>query len=161
MAESKTDYSSYILPVGLVLIGYTVLQKFGLVPSQESKATEAAALSLRSFKPFNPNFIKNTINSKGTPGQQFTVKKLTPARAAAVALQLKKAKGIFNDNEDAIYSVFRTLEYQSQVSQIAAEFLKLTKLELLTYLESFMNQKELAQIADIINVLPLGITPKK
>ena len=161
MADNRTDYSSYILPVGVVLLVYSVAQKFGLVPSQESKATEAAAQSLKSFKAFNPNFIKNTVNKAGTPGQQFTVKKLTPARALAVAQQLKKAKGLFNDNEDAIYSVFRTLEYQSQVSQVAAEFLKLTKLELLTYLESFLNQKELAAIADIVNLLPVGITSKK
>lgn len=158
---AENNYSSYILPVGAVLLIYSVGQKFGLFPSAESKATEAAAASLKSFKAFNPNFIKNTVNKAGTPGQQFTVKKLTPARALAVAQQLKKAKGLFNDNEDAIYSVFRTLEYQSQVSQVAAEFLKLTKLELLTYLESFLNQKELAAIADIVNILPVGITPKK
>lgn len=159
MATNNTDYSQYILPVGLVLLVGSIASKFGLIPSAESKATEAAAASLKELKAWSPNFIKNYVNSKGSAGQKFKVKKLLPGRAVAVAQQLKKAKGIFNDNESAVYSVFRTIEYQSQVSQVAAEFLKLTKgVELLTYLESFMNEKELAAVAAIVNKLPIGIT---
>jgi hypothetical protein len=91
MADNNSNYSQYILPIGLLLGGGLVLQKFGLLPSAESKAQDKALEQLDELAAFKRGYAA-TI-AKGRPARQVL---LTAAKALAVAAMLKKAQGIFN-----------------------------------------------------------------
>jgi len=160
MAENK-DYSAYILPVGALLLIGAVAQKFGLIPSQESKQAEANAGALAKFKPWARSFAEDWIKANGTKGNKYAITLLTTAKAELIAQQLKKAKGVFNDDETAVVSVFRYLKTQTQLSQVAKVFYSLYKTELFTFLESFLNEKELSKLYEIAQGLPVGITRVK
>lgn len=154
----NNNFANYILPVGILVLVGSVAQKFGLLPSAESKKTEKDAAALTTLTAFNRNFAKDYIKQKGTPGRQYKTVLLTTPKAELLAQQLKKAKGIFNDDESAVYSVFRIVKTQTQISQVAKVFFDLTGRELVSFLESFMNEKELAKIYELVNGLPVGIT---
>ena len=157
---ADNNYSQYILPVGLVAIAYAAASKFGLIPSAESKKQEADALQLDSFDAFSRNYVKDYVKkNKVRTGQKFSVQLLTTPKADAIALQLKKSKGIFNDDETAVYSAMKFVKSKSQLSQVATVFNKLTSQDLTAYLQSFMNEKELSRIYEIVKSLPSGITP--
>jgi hypothetical protein len=68
------------------------------------------------------------------------------------------AKGLFNDNEAAIYGVFRTLKTKTQVSSLSQGFFDMYKTDLYGFMENFLNLEELGKISEICNKLPIGIT---
>jgi hypothetical protein len=153
MADNNSNYSQYILPIGLLLGGGLVLQKFGLLPSAESKAQDKALEQLDELAAFKRGYAA-TI-AKGRPARQVL---LTAAKALAVAAMLKKAKGIFNDDESAVYSAFKEFKTQSQLAQVAQVFIQEYNTNLLEYLNTFLNDKERARVYSLINKLPTGIT---
>jgi hypothetical protein len=71
------------------------------------------------------------------------------------------AKGIpylTNDDEAAVYGVFRALKSKTQVSVLAGYFFQKYNKDLKTFLQSFLNQNEFGNVATICNKLPIGIT---
>lgn len=152
MADN-TNYSQYILPVGLLLGGGLVLQKFGLLPSAESKAQEKAIEQLDELAAFKRGYA--AAIAKGRPARQIL---LTTPKALAVAAMLKKAKGIFNDNESAVYSAFKEFKTQSQLAQVAQVFFQEYNSNLLEFLNTFLNDKERARVYSLIKNLPTGVT---
>jgi hypothetical protein len=63
-----------------------------------------------------------------------------------------------NDDEAAIYGVFRSLKSKTQVSVLAEYFFQRYNKDLKTFLQSFLNQNEFGNVATICNKLPIGIT---
>lgn len=157
MAGTKTDYSSYILPVGLIFIAATAAQKFGLIPSKESQAAEQGAQELAELDALKPGFVKAWIKKNGTAGARYKIALLTTPKIEALAAQVKKSKGIFNDDETALYSVFRYLKTKTQVSQLAEVFERIYSRDLYSYLQSFLNESELSKVYNTIKNLPTGI----
>jgi len=155
MAES-VDYSKYILPVGLLLGGGLVLQKFGLLPSMDSIKNEKAASELDKLPELRPGYAKKQAAEMGY--KKYSTMLLKPAGALAVAAQLKRAKGIVNDDELGVYSAFKAVRYKTQVSQVAEVFKREYNLDLLEYLRTFLNDKELARVSSLIDGLPPGIS---
>lgn len=70
------------------------------------------------------------------------------------------ATGIFNDDEEAIYGVFRSLDYKTMVSDLAEAFFKAKKKDLYGYLKNYLNTAELATVIGIINKKPAGFRLK-
>ena len=71
------------------------------------------------------------------------------------------AKGIpylTNDDEAAVYGVFRALKSKTQVSVLAGYFFRMYNKDLKTFLQSFLNEKEFGNVATICNKLAIGIT---
>lgn len=71
------------------------------------------------------------------------------------------AKGIpylTNDDEAAVYGVFRALKSKTQISVLAEYFFQKYNKDLKTFLQSFLNQNEFGNVATICNKLPIGIT---
>ena len=147
--QAKNDYSSYILPVGVVFILYLAAKKFGLVPDTGADKKETEQL----FSDYtNPRYVTELIKS----GQGKKVYLLPQATAQNLAVRIYKAKGLFNDDEDALYSAVKALKYKSQVSQTAGKFLELYKKDMAAYLQSFLNENELSKIFDFWQKLPTG-----
>lgn len=149
----------------LAIILYVIfreLNKLGLLGSTEEDK-KAVALgdmnALATADSTNPIITQATI--KTNTGQVKTFKDMTASERAALTPNSKKfgdwitelwdAKGTFNDNEDSVYDVFRKLNSQYETSIFAATFKVLKGRDLYTYLKSFMNNDELAQVYDITN----------
>jgi hypothetical protein len=68
-----------------------------------------------------------------------------------LATALWDATGIFNDDEEAIYGVFRQLTYLSQISYLAQVFYAKYNQDLYGYLSNHLNNDELNNIANIVS----------
>lgn len=159
MAQQKIDYNILLIAgilVGGYFVGKSILEKLGLKDSAEDTATKAKLKEQESK--FN---IWGGLNSlKKAAGTRKNIVVLTKAGAEFYAKQINKAFGIVNDDEQAIFGVFRQLRFKSQVASIVTEFFNLYKRDLLTTLKSKLSESELAEIINIIETKPLGITNK-
>lgn len=154
MADNK-DYSSYILPVGLVLLLGSIASKFGLIPSAKStqEAENVDALDLADY--FKGDYPRKYALSKGW--QKWSRAELQKPLAQTMVGQLYNAKRIFNDDELSVYSVFKRMRYKTQITQVANLFYLEHKKDLLEYLKSFMSDAELSKIYTIVKDLPAGV----
>ena len=103
---------------------------------------------------FDPGF-KNDLK------QNNTILSLTPYGQKLYAEKIYKAKGVpylTNDDEAAVYGVFRALNSKTQISYLSEYFINRYNKDLKTYLQSFLNQNEFGNVATICNKLPIGIT---
>ena len=115
-------------------------QKLNIVDDEK----DIAATSLVEDKGnmFSPNYWKKKNTNL-----------LTTTSARALAKQLYDASGIFNDNEEAVYGVFRQLSYKTQVSWLSYIFYKQYGEDMLQYLKSFMSNDELSTLKQITDKL--------
>jgi hypothetical protein len=82
---------------------------------------------------------------------------LTVASAKAFAKDIRDSWGVFDDDEDKIYSVFRALKDQVQVSQVAYQYYmdpKGDKINLIDDLKSRLSKEEVGQVLEIVKKLP-------
>jgi hypothetical protein len=103
---------------------------------------------------FDPGY-KNDLK------QNNVILSLTPYGQKLYAEKIYNAKGIpylTNDNEGAVYGVFRALNSKTQISYLAEYFINRYNKDLKAYLQSFLNQNEFGNVATICNKLPIGIT---
>lgn len=143
--KQKIDYNLLII-AGIFGVAYfggrKILQSFGLISDQRETRD---LRELQSENYFNPTYW-----------QQFGAGALilTESDAKRYSDTIKDAYGIFNDDENAIYAVFELLKTKSQVSYLALKFNQYYNISLLGYLQSFLNDAELAKVAGIINKKP-------
>lgn len=100
----------------------SMLEALGLKDGQDSKDLDNEN-SPTSF--WSPTFYKSAPTGAWL---------LTSAAATQYANQIYDAVGGFNDDEEAVITVFKKLRAQSQVSQLADVFSQLYKADLLTFL---------------------------
>jgi hypothetical protein len=86
---------------------------------------------------------------------------LTVADSQILAKRINNAFGTFNDDEDAIFGVFRGIRYQSQVSSLVDAYRTAYKADLLTTLKGNLSDAELAELLNIVSIKPTGITNLK
>lgn len=131
----------------LALGGYKLFQKLGLLKTKEDRETEKNIESAEKV-PDSANFFSPT--AKIPKGSLL----LTAAGAAALAKKLMKARGFFNDDEEAIYGIFRSLKTRSQITSLAFAFQKLYGKDLYFWLKAIMSAGELAVVVKIVNSKP-------
>lgn len=145
--ENKSLLIKGGLIIGSGAFLFYILKATGVIQSSAAKKAEAEkqkkitenATSTNS--PFNPNFYKNK------PGAAL----ITKAQALAYAEQIYDAVGLFNDNEAAIYAVFRQLKSKTQVSWLAANFYAEYGQDLYAFLADYLNDNELNTVNQIVN----------
>ena len=132
------------------------------VDTSTASASESAE-EIQSGNPyiaFNPNYavaIVQAYNKKFKPkvfngNYQMRV---SPLQYKMYADQLYNAKGgIFNDNEDSVYDIFRSITTQWQLSLLASTFHAFYKKDLLEYLKGFLDANELSTLLQIISNYP-------
>jgi hypothetical protein len=81
---------------------------------------------------------------------------LTVASAKGFAKDIKDAWGVMDDDENKIYSVFRALKDQVQVSQVAFQYYATStdKINLIDDLKSRLSKDEVGQVLEIVKKLP-------
>ena len=87
--------------------------------------------------------------------QYPNAKKLSNTDIQELAKKLYDAKGFFNDDENAVYSVFQSIPYKSYICQLTIAFESLYNKNLINYLD-FLNADEKAKIFDYINKMKNG-----
>lgn len=87
--------------------------------------------------------------------QYPNAKKLSNADVQDLAKKLYDAKGFFNDDENAVYSVFQSIPYKSYICQLTVAFDSLYNKSLINYLD-FLSADEKSKIFDYINKMKNG-----
>lgn len=131
-----------------------ILKKLGIVKSSEDLLVDAQTNIPNKENPFSSLFYKSAPAG---------AKLLTVAAANMYAKRIYDAMGYTYDDEAAIYSVFRSLAAQSQVSFLSERFRINYGVDLLEFLKkgknqfnpaSGLNNDELAIVINIVNKLP-------
>lgn len=144
---------AFLFVGGYFAFGNDILKALGVKKSAEKKQSEDS-LNKQEVK---YNFWAGIAAMKIAVGSKKTIKLLTASDANILAKRIYNAWGVFNDNEEALYAVFRELRYQSQVASLVDAYRSLYKLDLLGALKSKLNDKELAEVIHIISIKPTGI----
>lgn len=144
------DIKPLIFPLAIVVGGFIfgkkLLEILQITDTKEEKKTTADATALEKSNYWNPAFATDTEK-----GKYKTVQLLTSATGNSLAEKIYNSKGVFNDDEDAIFGVFNSLNYQSQVSSLAGWFYKKYSYDLYSYIKSFFSESELQQLKNIID----------
>lgn len=131
--------AAYLLVLRPILVSVGVIdsakdKKRDQVESQYGTALNSA---------FNPQWYKTV------PGAVL----ITRAKAEQLAEIIYDAMGWINDDEDAIYAVFRQLKAKTQVSWMADVFFQKYNADLYQYLRGRMSDSEMDIIHGIVNNL--------
>jgi len=145
----------WVLVLIAIYMVYKLLNKFGLL-GETSEEKEARELSENSaLKEFNKenklmSAAKKTLGTNKPSAEQL--KSLMPNKAnfGRFAMEIKAADGNVNDDETAVYNVFNSMYSQFEISAFATVYKVLYKMDLFTYLNSFLDEKELANVQRII-----------
>lgn len=130
---------------GYFLLLRPVLVATGVIDSPEDKKRDQIesqyATGLDSA--FNPQWYRNVSGAV----------LITRAKAEELAEIIYDAMGLFNDDEDAIYAVFRQLKAKTQVSWLADVFFQQYNADLYQYLRGRMSDSEMDVVHGIVNNL--------
>jgi hypothetical protein len=121
------------------------------IPEVKHQAVVGAGLKMRTPKARlkqEPNWNKPFDMNYSTEVAQWVTPRsialLDHNKAKTLAQVLKSAKGLFNDDEQAVKTVFsKQLRDKAQVSQVSKAFYQMNKKDLWQHLNSFLSAKEL------------------
>lgn len=137
-----------------LLIVRPLLQKIGIVKTEEEKLVEQQNELPNNVNPFSPVFYKT-----GGAGTKI----LRISAADNYARTIYDAMGMITDDEAAVFGIFRQLKTQSQVSFLSERFSQKYNVGLLDFLQrgknqynpaSGLNASEMNTIFSIVNRLP-------
>ncbi len=142
------------LVVAVPIFGYKkvvapVLETVGL---KDSKADKQQAKDYFDFRKtaFNPTYWTELSRA----GKKFRYYPEEPGLARAKLIWDSNGAWYQNDNEDKVYGVFSSASSLSSISTIAYWFQKKYKRDLLKYLRSFLNDREMRKIYAILKTKP-------
>lgn len=136
----------------ILFVVYRVLKGVGLIQSAQEQKQEQQREQAVTATIWNPNLHTNYVSV----GEKKPVYLLRKAERDELARKLWNAKGIFNDDEEAIYAVFRSLRYQTQVASIVLSFKELFNQDLVTWLKSVLSDDEFTTVLNIISAKTYG-----
>ena len=160
MAQQKIDYN-IVLVGGLLIGGFfvvrSILQKLNVVDTAEERAAKQKAEKNLSQQERVLNIWAGTSNVLKTLPKNKKAQFLTKLGAESYARQINKAFGVFNDDEESIYAVFRNIRFQTQVASIVSAYETLYRKDLLNELRSKLSENEFNKVIDIISQKNIGI----
>jgi len=130
-----------------LLIGRKVLQSVGVIPTSQDVQNQQNLQQLEVANYWNYNDFLSKI-----PAGALL---LTQSGATAYVNDLWDATGMFNDDEEKIYGVFRAMKTKSQVAALAKRFNQLKAKDLYGYLNDYLDDSELLRVKQIIDSKPL------
>jgi hypothetical protein len=133
-----------------ILAIYKIGTKVGIFQTSEEAAANLQYQSTLEANYWLPKFYKDYLNRYGK------IITLTPAAKKTLSDQLWDAKGLFNDDEDKVYAVFRTMNYQTSLSSLADYFLNYKGKDLLSWLKDFLSEEEFKNLSSIISKYKIG-----
>jgi hypothetical protein len=153
---AKQDNSKYFLYGGALLLVYLagnkIFTKLGLVKDAAAQAADVQNAQAESENYFDPIYYEERKKI-------YTVLSLED-KGISYAKKIYNAKGFFNDDEDTVYGVFRSLQSKTQVSLVAKAFFSLYGKDLKNYLQppnGFLSDSEWNNVVNICSKLKQGI----
>jgi hypothetical protein len=128
------------------------LQKLGITKSEKEEEQEKTVEKLGQMNYWKPSYYKDL--QKKHPRK---VALSNPNTVEAYSKLFYDASGVFNDDEEKVFGALRSMKYASQLSQVSERFFQMYKKDLYNYLQSFMSEKELFTVAQIVSKLESGV----
>jgi hypothetical protein len=176
MAKVTSGQIGEYFKIGLYMAGAFVAYKaikglaetFGIIKTKQEEELETATeqagasstqASSNPFLSFNPNYSNALIIAfkKKYPQKTFNITQqegIERKKYLEFAKDILDAKGYFNDDEDRLYYIFRTIQTQYQLSVLSRIFSAYHKKDLLEYLKSFLKAEELEPILTQVKNYP-------
>ena len=133
---------------------YKIGSAIGLFKSPEDRAFD----KFSENKGWDPFFWQDTLDAMKKKGGKASIKVLKYDLQPKYAKQLYDAPGLFNDDENAVYDVFRNMHYQTSLSILAYVFSQTYSESLYDYLTGFLSESEMKKIFDIVKNYKIGYT---
>lgn len=151
------EETQLILIAGGVLLAFSfgnkILEFLNISDTKEEKDTKAAALinSTSISSAFSPNYYKDMQKK----GKLTLMINFESAKQAAEKIR-NAVSGIYwyDDDEEAVYSVFRSLKAKTDVSRLSEVYTQMTGKDLFGWLKSQLDLEELNTINKIVAGLP-------
>ena len=153
-----TFYAILLLIIGILVV--VVGRKFGLFRPksiEEIKEDRENKIIDTESRSIFAEIVKDEKDFKNAPYwlPEYHIKAdymyLIPTfEAKQKAEKIKKAWGVFNDDEEAIFTIFEQTQSKTNVSQIADEYRKLTGKTLIRDLIEKLSFEELATVRQIM-----------
>lgn len=129
-------------------IVYSILRATGAVQTKEDIAAD-------QFIASNYLTVEPYVNWMKEKGYFSNIDNIAVRSLFAGQVQrIWDAKGFFNDDEEAVFSVFRAMPSKIHASAVAYYFGKIKNRSLPDYLAGFMNSSELALLNSILEKKP-------
>lgn len=153
--DAKTFFNWALAISGAFAI-YKILQKIGIIGTKEDAQAEALLQSDTLTVGYDKTLGKLYRDKYGRNITRADIDRMvfSGTQNNAFAGRIVKAKGIFNDDETAIYTVFRQFKSKFQLYFFSRFFLATKGKDLVFYLSEFMNNEEVSRIFTIIDKLP-------
>lgn len=155
MAKEKVDYMPYIYIAGGLVVYFGIIRPFtnalGITKSADDIRVQNENVQAGKAVGWNPNLFKGVTNTT----------LYTDATITNFAKLIHNAWGIFNDDEETIYGVFRQLKNQMQLSQLSSKYFDMYQEDLYSRLTApwykgndGLEPDEFNIIAKMVNALP-------
>lgn len=103
-------------------------------------------------KGFDKNYFAKVAKKKGKkPTDLLNAYHYPTSRIKDDVIALYEAKGAINDDETIVYNIIASVPNLFCLSALAFSFEKVYKISLISFLKSFLNEKELKKIMKIVN----------
>jgi hypothetical protein len=147
-SKNKIDVN-LILKIGVGLAAYffvlkPILEKTGIVKSTEEKENEQSEITQEGWSPL---FWKKAAAEK----KYVKADTINPTILTAYATKIYNSFGTFNDDETAIYSVFKQINTQVNLSLLVWAYAALYKADLFKELQTKLSDEELNTIVKYVN----------
>jgi hypothetical protein len=151
---NRTVFIYILLAILALVFLFVVLRRVGLIKSKTAKQTEKKLDEIKQEKKTSKNIINKSEYFKPSFWKQFpqTVL-LNEIEAVNKADDIYQAWGLFNDDEEEIYGVFRSLTNKAQVSQLADQYQKAYKTDLAGAIIDKLNDNEAQKVFQITDAL--------
>lgn len=120
--------------------------------SELRKELNPAAQGLPGLDALDESYLNKVKKNLSAAGTAVTVLVMKNADAVRMAERIKNAWGTFNDDEEAVYQVFRELKDKVQVSQLAGVYHQVYGVSLIEELKNKLDDSEIKIVVDIIKV---------
>jgi len=163
LTNAQSGSSSDKAMTGLIIAGglvalflvYKVFRGLGLIKSGQELAEEKNASNVLRAGWFKPDFYKAEIERIKKSGRSVSVKSLFPNSIYFYkdAKKIWDSKGFFKDNESAAIGVMKSYISKSEVSIFSDYFNKQYGRDLIGFMETYMNDKQLSLIYEATSTL--------
>jgi hypothetical protein len=181
MAESKVPFSlkdsiTVIATIALVILLYKLLKVVGVIPTSEKQEIKEEKREEKKEAKFDDYQFYTTNNGFSSIYKMYMVeKKKQPAspplvtlfgadywgRSKEVAKKIYDSKGVFDDDEEFLFSAFRNMLTVGELISVNQAFQSFKKQNVFDYVREFTNQNERNKIATILDLKPYYIGNKR
>lgn len=157
MNDKQFEVLKWLGVLIILFVVYKLLGEVGLIKTKE----DVIADKVVTEDVFTPKYKNELLNALAV---KLKKSKLTAADISKYSLssstslyiknELLKAKSIFNDDEEAVFNVFKNFHTQFEIMVFCEFFKATTKMDLFVFLGSFLNSDEIARVVKTMNAKP-------